>query len=66
MGVLLYCYKNLTPELGHLKPREHMSSVITMMKLSKDYDDFIQKLNQIHPQYNETLSITFDDDIEGL
>lgn len=45
-----------------------MSSVITMMKLSKDYDDFMQKLNQIHPQYNETLSITFDDDedIEGL
>jgi len=54
-------FQNLTPELGHPKLREHMSSVTTIMKLSMDYDDFVLKLNQIHPQYNETISIPFDE-----
>lgn len=60
-------FQNLTPELGHPKLREHMSSVITIMKLSDNYDDFLLKLNRIHPQFNETLPLPLEyEDMEGL
>jgi len=63
-------HRKLTPDLGHPKLREHMSSIITAMKLSTDYPDFINKLDMLHPRYNETMSINFneysDDDGKGL
>lgn len=57
-------FQLLTPELGHPKLREHMASVLTIMKLSSSYDDFKAKLDMIHPQYNETMSIAFDGENE--
>ncbi len=56
-------FQGLTPELGHPKLREHMSSIITIMKLSDSYDDFKNKMNRIHPAYNETLAmpLVFDE-----
>lgn len=63
-----HLHRRLTTELGHPKLREHMASVVTIMKLSKNYEDFLHKLNQIHPPYNETLDLAFNDDeeTEGL
>ena len=59
-------HRRLTPELGHPKLREHMSSVVTIMKLSKDYADFKSKLDQIHTPYDQTLPMDFEDiDDEG-
>lgn len=52
-------HRRLTTELGHPKLREHMASVVTAMKLSKDYNDFIEKLDIIHPRYDETMSMDF-------
>lgn len=54
-------FQKLTSDLGHPKLREHMSSVLTMMKLSDTYTDFIEKLDRIHPAYNSTLELAFDD-----
>lgn len=48
-------FRTLTPSIGHPKLREHLASVVTIMKLSKDYDDFILKIDQIHPRYGETI-----------
>jgi hypothetical protein len=48
-------FRTLTPSIGHPKLREHLASVVTIMKLSKDYDDFIEKLDRIHPRYGETI-----------
>lgn len=64
-------HRKLTPEIGHPKLREHLASVITIMKLSKKYHDFKDKLDIIHPAYNETLTLDFDHDFsefdyEGL
>ena len=59
-------FQQLTPDLGHPKLRELMASVITMMKMSKDYDSFKAALDQIHPPYNETMKLAFDDDYDGL
>jgi hypothetical protein len=39
------------------------------MKLSRDYTDFVSKLDKIAPRYGETMSLPFDyeeDDGKGL
>lgn len=50
-------FRHLTEEVGHPKLREHLVSVVTIMKLSRNYDDFIQKLDQIHPRYGDTIPL---------
>lgn len=63
-------HRRLTPDLGHPKLREHMASVITAMKLSKNYADFRGKMDILHPRYDETMAMDFinydEDDGEGL
>lgn len=64
-----HLHRRLTPELGHPKLREHMSSVVTIMKLSKNYADFHDKLDRIHPKFGETIPLALpapDNDVEGL
>lgn len=50
-------HQRLTTEIGHPKLREHLASVVTVMKLSKDYSDFDGKLDMIHPKYGETMKL---------
>ena len=64
-------HRRLTADIGHPKLREYMASLITVMKLSTDYEDFRVKLDRIHPPYNETTFLNFgafDDasDMKGL
>lgn len=64
-------HRRLTPDLGHPKLRAHMASVVTAMKLSKNYEDFAEKLDFLHPRYDETLPLKLsreseDDDGTGL
>lgn len=66
-----HLHRRLTPDLGHPKLREHMASVVTAMKLSKNYDDFRAKLDMLHPRYDETMAMEFmfegqEDDGQGL
>lgn len=42
----------LTNEIGHPKLREHLASIVTILKLSKDKEDFYRKLDEIHPKLN--------------
>lgn len=44
-------FQCLTKDIGYNKLREHLGSVITIMKLSNDYSDFIQTLDKIHPTF---------------
>lgn len=49
-GRLKYRYfQKLTANTGYVKLKEHIASVVSIMKLSNDYQDFIQKLDRIHP-----------------
>ena len=50
-----HLHRSLTTDLGHPKLREHLASVITIMKLSQDYEEFKSKLDMIHPIYGEPL-----------
>lgn len=58
-------FQRLTNDVGYSKLREHLASVITIMKLSNQYLDFLEKLDKIHPRYNSTLLLPFDEyDVE--
>ena len=63
-------FQKLTQNVGYPKLREHLGSIVTLMKLSNDYEDFKIKLDQIHPPYGKTLQLPFDpseaDDGKGL
>lgn len=50
-------FRHLTESVGHPKLREHLASVVTIMKLSRDYEDFMGKLDQIHPRYGDTMPL---------
>lgn len=42
-------FQRLTQNIGYPKLREHLGSVVMLMKLSSDWDDFKEKLDQYHP-----------------
>lgn len=56
-----HLHRRLTQEIGHPKLREHIASVVTAMKLSSDYKDFISKLNRIHPRFGKSLSLDLEE-----
>jgi len=57
-----HLHRRLTQNVGHPKLREHLASVVTIMKLSKDYQDFMEKLNRIHCRYGETMLLDLEED----
>ncbi|WP_286974970.1 P63C domain-containing protein [Pseudomonas sp.] len=54
-------FQRLTTDTGHPKLREHLASAVTIMKLSKNYPDFIEKMNLIHPRYGDSLTLDLDE-----
>jgi hypothetical protein len=54
----------LTSNVGYPKLREHLGSVVTIMKPSGDWHDFQAKLNRVHPSYRKPtqLSLEFTDE----
>jgi hypothetical protein len=52
-------FQKLTTNVGYPKLREHLGSVVTIMKLSNDYRDFMDKLNHIHPPYGQQMLMSF-------
>jgi hypothetical protein len=50
--------------MGYPKLREHLGSVVTIMKLSGDWYDFRSKLDRLHPRYGKPtqLRMEFADD----
>lgn len=49
----------LTQDIGHPKLREHLASVVSILKLSKTPDDFKANVNLIHPRYGDTKPLDF-------
>jgi len=54
-------HRRLTEDVGHPKLREHLASVITIMKLSDTYQDFKHKLDRVHTPYGQTVEMFLDD-----
>jgi hypothetical protein len=62
-------FQKLTPDFGHPKLRDLIVSVVTIMKLSEQWWDFKDKLDHIHPAYNETMLLPLElkeDSGEGI
>ncbi len=55
-----HLHRCLTNEIGHPKLRERLASVVSIMKLSDNYQDFIQKLNRLHPRLQTSKEAVLD------
>jgi hypothetical protein len=61
----------LTRNIGFPKLKEHLGATVAYMTVSKDYPDFIEKLNRFRPRYSEQYQLPFDyepdkDDGKGM
>lgn len=50
----------LTGDIGHPKLREHISSVMALMRASSTWNGFMRLLNRVFAKYGHTLEIPFD------
>lgn len=50
----------LTQDIGHPKLREHLASIVSILKLSKTPDEFKSNVNMIHPKCGDTGTFNFD------
>jgi hypothetical protein len=51
----------LTQDIGHPRLKEHLTSIVTLLKISSNPKDFMRWVNQVHPRYGEQLQMQFDD-----
>jgi len=63
--------QGLTRNIGYPKLREHLGATVAYMSVSKDYPDFIQKLDRFRPRFSDQYELPFDykpedDDGTGL
>ncbi len=64
-------FQRLTSNIGYPKLRELLGAVVAIMKLSRDWNDFTEKLGQQYPRYGDTLPMPLlfegkPDDGKGL
>jgi hypothetical protein len=53
-------HQMLTTNEGYPMLRQHLGSVVTLMKLSSDWPDFKGKLERIHPPWGSTPELPLD------
>jgi len=53
-------HQRLTQNIGYPKLREHLGSVVTLMKLSRGWDEFMTHLDRLHPRWDRTLPMAFE------
>jgi hypothetical protein len=41
--------------------REFLASVVTIMKLSESYPDFMGKLDRVHPRFGDSYPLALED-----
>lgn len=55
-------FQRLTQDVGHERLREHLVSVITLMKASPNWTTFYRLLQRALPKLNQTLPLPFPDE----
>jgi hypothetical protein len=53
-------FQKLTQNKGYPKLMEHLGAVMAIMKLSTDYHDFIDKLDRLHPRYDQQMLLPYE------
>lgn len=51
----------LTNDLGHPKLREHLASIVTLLKISRTPQEFRDLVDRVHPRFGETYSLDFNE-----
>jgi P63C domain len=51
----------LTQDIGHPKLREHLASIVSILKLSNTPEQFRWNVNKVHPRYGKTREFDFTD-----
>lgn len=62
-------FQRLTSNVGYPKLREHLGSIVTIMRLSNSWNDFMEKLDRLHPRYGDQMALPYEqskDDGHGL
>lgn len=54
-------FQHLTAGFGRQELLKHLGMTVGFMKLSNDWNDFMQKLNIVSPRYNESMSLDLDE-----
>lgn len=54
-------FQSLTKNYGYRKLGQHLGAVTALMKISKDWQNFIQLLDLHYPRYGDTLQMPYDD-----
>jgi hypothetical protein len=49
----------LTTDIGHPRLREHLASIVSVLKLSRTPEDFKANVNIAHPRYGDTAELDF-------
>lgn len=49
----------LTQEIGHPKLKDHLISIVTILKLSRTPEDFRRNVNALHPRFGNTKEFDF-------
>jgi len=55
-------FQRLTANRGYPRLREHLGSVVTIMKLSRNWKDFRTSWIGCTPRYGDAMLLPFDDD----
>ena len=59
-----HLHRRLTEDIGHPKLREHIASVIALMRAASTWGGFIRLLERSMPKYGETYQILFKEEEE--
>lgn len=51
----------LTSEVGHPKLKDHLNSIVTLLKISKTPEEFKRFVNIAHPRFGETVELDIND-----
>jgi P63C domain len=54
-------FQRLTDDVGSPKLREHLASVVALMKAADKWNQFVAMLNRALPRYNDTGYLPFED-----
>ena len=53
-------HQRLTEDIGHPKLREHLASVVTLMKAFDDKEIFIRAVDRALPRFDKNLELRLD------
>lgn len=56
-----FTHFNNSLAIDHPKLREHLAYIVTLLKLSKIYEEFIGMVDKIHPKFKDTNNLIIID-----